>query len=243
MENVIQVRELCAKYDDRLILDRVTMDVQEREIMVILGGSGCGKSTLLKNIIRLQQPYSGCVHIFGQDVTNMDEEELTRILRHLGVMFQYGALLSSLTVGENVALPLQMHTDLSDALVHQIVRTKLHLVELDHAFSLFPSELSGGMRKRVALARAMALDPKILFCDEPGAGLDPVTALGIDRLLMKLNTDLNMTMVVVTHELESIQRISHKVTMLDNGRVLFTGALQDAIKSGIRRIDEFFLQG
>lgn len=242
MEQLVEVKDLCARYDDRIILDRVTMAVQEREIMVILGTSGCGKTTLLKNMIRLQEPYSGEVRLFGRDVTHLEEDELAQTLRQVGVMFQYGALINSLTVAENIALPLQMHMRLSPGLIRQIVRMKLHMVELDHAFSLYPSELSGGMRKRAALARALALDPRMLFCDEPGAGLDPVTALGIDRLLLKLNADLHMTIAVVTHELESIRRISHRLTMLHEGRVLYAGTLQEATRCEVPEVREFFLQ-
>ncbi|RMH73603.1 MAG: ATP-binding cassette domain-containing protein [Gemmatimonadetes bacterium] len=241
-EPIIRVTNLSTKYGDRFVLRGVNMSVNSGEIMIILGGSGCGKSTLLKHIIRLLHPYSGQIHLFGQDITRMEEHEFEPIQRQMGVLFQNGALINSLTISENVALPLQMHTRLPDDLIWEIVRVKLHLVELDHAYHLFPPELSGGMRKRAALARAIALDPQILFCDEPSAGLDPVTCLEIDQLFLKLNRQLGMTLVVVTHELESIKRIAQKITYLDQGKALFSGAFEDALKSGIPQIDQFFLK-
>ena len=242
MKTVVEVEDLYSAYGDRFVLEGVTMQVREHEIMAIVGGSGCGKTTLLKHIVGLYRPHSGQIRLFGREILEMDEAEFGALLKHIGVMFQYGALLNSLTVGENVALPLQMHTDLPDALIYKLVRSKLHLVELDHAFELYPPELSGGMRKRAALARAIAMDPQVLFCDEPCAGLDPMLSLEIDRLLMKLNRALHMTIVLVTHELESIRRIAHRITMLDEGKVLFSGKLEDAERSGIRRMEEFFLK-
>ncbi len=242
MKTIIEVEDLYSTYGDLFVLQGVTMQVRAHEIMTIVGGSGCGKTTLLKHIIGLYAPHSGRIRLFGREILGMDEVEFGALLKQVGVMFQYGALLNSLTVGENVALPLQMHTDLSDALIFKIVRLKLHLVELDHAFELYPPELSGGMRKRAALARAIVMDPQILFCDEPCAGLDPMLSLEIDRLLMKLNRALNMTIMLVTHELESIRRIAHRITMLDAGKVLFSGTLEEAECSGIRRMEEFFLK-
>ena len=240
--NLIEVQNLTAQYGDRLVLRGVTMQVREGEIMVILGGSGCGKTTLLKHVIGLLVPHSGTVRLFDRDMAEMDEREVNETLKRIGVMFQYGALLNSLTIGENVALPLQMGTALSDSTIGHIVRMKLRLVGLDVAYDMYPPELSGGMRKRAALARALARDPQILFCDEPSAGLDPVTALGIDRLLMTLNRELGMTIVVVTHELRSIQRISHRITMLDEGEVVFMGGLEEAKALGGEQVRRFFLE-
>jgi len=240
MDPIIRVKNLTTHFDERLILDDVSVDIYPHEITVILGKSGCGKTTLLKHIIRLYQPTSGTIEILGQDVTWMEEADFNRILRKIGVLFQNGALLNSLTVGENVAVPLEQHSNLPPILIQRLVRTKLHLVELDHAINLFPSQLSGGMRKRAALARAIALDPIILFGDEPSAGLDPVTASSLDRLLFKLRDILNMTLVLVTHELASIQRIADRVIFMDQGKILFQGKLQQAKHSSLPAIQQFF---
>lgn len=240
LEPIIHVKHLTARYGERIVLEDISLKMFPNEITVILGKSGCGKSTLLKNIIRLYQASSGSIAIFGQEITRMDEVEFSDILKKIGVLFQNGALLNSITVGENVAIPLEQHTNLPPALIRRIVRSKLNLVELDHAINLYPSELSGGMRKRAALARAIALDPVLLFGDEPGAGLDPVTASLLDRLLFKLRDHLNMTMVIVTHELASIERISDRVVFLDDGRVLFYGTFQEARSSTIPAVYNFF---
>lgn len=240
MHPIIQVKNLTAQYDQKIILDDITIDIYPNEITVILGKSGCGKTTLLKNIIKLYQPTSGSVEIFGQDITWMEENEFNKILRKIGVLFQNGALLNSLTVEENIAIPLEQHTNLPPTLIQRLVRTKLHLVELDHAIHLFPSQLSGGMRKRAALARAIALDPVILFGDEPTAGLDPVTAAALDQLLVKLRDILNMTLVIVTHELASIHRIADRIIFIDQGRVLYQGKLQEAKSLPVPAIQRFF---
>ncbi|MDZ7330840.1 MAG: ATP-binding cassette domain-containing protein [candidate division KSB1 bacterium] len=240
MSAMIEIRNLIAQYNDEVILDDISIDIFSNEITVILGRSGCGKTTLLKNIIRLYEPTAGAVKIMGQDITRMDETEFNTVLRQIGVLFQNGALLNSLTVAENVAIPLEQHTNLPAVLIRRLVREKLHLVELDHALNLLPSQLSGGMRKRAALARAIALDPAILFADEPTAGLDPVTAAALDKLLLKLRDILGMTLVIVTHELESIHRIADRVVFMEHGRVLFQGKLQAAKRSPITAIQRFF---
>ena len=221
----IDIQSLCVSYGETAVLRGIDAHVDEGEIAVVLGGSGCGKSTLLKAIIGLVQPASGRVEILGQDATALGEEELVALRKRLGVMFQYGALLNSLTVEQNVALPLEMHTDLESALIGEIARTRLASVGLGHACDRYPGELSGGMRKRAALARAMVMDPEILFCDEPGAGLDPVTAAEIDALLLMLNRELGITIAIVTHELLSIERLDGRLIMLDQGRVAFTGTV------------------
>ena len=240
MDPIIRVKNLTTHFDGRIILDDVSVDIYPNEITVILGKSGCGKTTLLKHIIQLYQPTTGTIEIFDQDVTWMEEDDFNRILQKIGVLFQNGALLNSLTVGENVSVPLEQHTNLPRNLIQRLVRTKLHLVELDQAINLFPSQLSGGMRKRAALARAIALDPLILFGDEPSAGLDPVTASALDRLLFKLRDILSMTLVIVTHELASIQRIADRIIFMDQGKVLYQGKLNEAITSEIPTIQRFF---
>lgn len=179
-EIIIKTTNLVAKYGEKVVLDGITVDIYKGEITVILGSSGCGKTTLLKNILRLYQPYSGTVEIFGEDVTNMDEELFNNVLKRTGMLFQNGALLNSITIFDNVSIPLEQHTNLPPKIIERIIKTKLHLVNLDHAIYLTPSELSGGMKKRAALARALALEPEILFCDEPSAGLDPVTSADLD---------------------------------------------------------------
>ena len=240
MNPIIQIKNLTSEFGQRTILENISVEIYPNEITVILGKSGCGKTTLLKNIIRLYQPTSGTIEIFGRDVTKMEEDEFNQILRKVGVLFQNSALLNSMTVGENVAIPIEQHTDLPYALLRRLVRGKLNLVELDHAINFLPSQLSGGMRKRAALARAIALDPVILFGDEPSAGLDPITAAALDELLFKLRDFLNMTMVIVTHELASIQRIADRIIFLEQGKVLFHGTFEDARTSPISEIQQFF---
>ncbi len=243
MKRVIGIDDLAVAYGDHLVLKGVNLQVGEGERLIVLGGSGCGKSTLLKSIIGLAPIHAGRIEVLDAEPDRLPEIERDVLLRRLGVMFQYGALLNSLTVGENLALPLEMHTGLSAALVEDVVRTRLHLVGLDHAYTLLPSELSGGMRKRAALARAMVLEPEILFCDEPGAGLDPVTAAEIDHLLLTVNQSLGTTLIVVTHELLSIERLDGRLVMLDQGEVVFTGSVAQAKTSDQPVVAHFFNPG
>ncbi len=214
-EPIIKVKDLVAGYGDSVILENISFNVYPGEIFVILGGSGCGKSTLLKHIIGLVRPLAGVITIDGDTVTEDDEETFKRIIRKIGVLYQSSALLGSMTLGENIALPIKEYSGLDPESVDRIVRMKLRLVGLEGFEHHLPSEISGGMKKRAGLARAMALNPKILMFDEPSAGLDPVTSAGLDELILNLNSNLNTTMVVVTHELSSIFTIADRVIMLD----------------------------
>ena len=212
---MIQVQHLVAKYEDRTILNDISFEVQRGERFVIVGGSGCGNTTVLRHLIGLQRPASGRVLIGGEDVGNAEEDALRRIQRRFGVLFQAGALFGSLTLGENVALPLEEYTTLPKDMIQLLVRIKLGMVNLSGFEEFMVSELSGVMKKRAALARAVALDPSILFFDEPSAGLDPITSVELDELIVQLNRSLGTTIVVVSHELASIFTIADRVIMLD----------------------------
>ncbi|HEX3019393.1 MAG TPA: ATP-binding cassette domain-containing protein [Chitinispirillaceae bacterium] len=237
---VVEIDELVVKYGERTVLNNITSRIYPSEIRVILGTSGCGKTTLLKSTIGLLKRTSGKVRIFGTLINDQDEPQTVEILKKVGVLFQNGALLGSLTVMENVALPLQMHTTLPEKIIREIVKLKLEQVDLPQAANLYPGELSGGMRKRAALARALVLDPPLLFCDEPSAGLDPVTSAGLDDLLLKLRKTLGITIVVVTHELYSIEKIADSITFLHKGSLLFEGAFKDAMEIDHGPIYDFF---
>ena len=242
-ETIISVENLVAKYGDETVLKGISVDIYPQEITVVLGGSGCGKTTFIKNVLRLYQPYSGSVKIFGNEVTEMDEIEFDEVLSRIGMLFQNGALLNSISVADNVSIPLEQHTNLTRDIIEKMIRVKLDLVNLGKAENLFPSELSGGMKKRAALARAIALDPDILVCDEPSAGLDPLTSAALDELILKLKKLLKMTIIIVTHELASIHRIADRIIFLDQGKVLFTGTLKEAKKTKIPEVETFFRVG
>jgi phospholipid/cholesterol/gamma-HCH transport system ATP-binding protein len=212
---IISVRDLKAGYGGGIVLEDVSFCVQEGEVFAILGRSGCGKTTLFKAIIGLLSPQRGEVIIDGEKVLPVAEGGSDGVLRKIGVLFQSGALFSSMTLAENVAFPLRQYTTLPERTIEQLVILKLSQVGLTGCERLLPSELSGGMQKRAALARAMALDPKILFFDEPSAGLDPVTSVELDRTILEINRALGTTMVIVTHELSSIFAIANRVIMLD----------------------------
>jgi phospholipid/cholesterol/gamma-HCH transport system ATP-binding protein len=212
---IIQVRDLTVGYGTDIILENISFDVLEGEIFIVLGGSGCGKSTLLKHLIGLIPPLSGQIRIDGEDISNCNETTFKNILRKIGVLYQSTALFGSMTIAENVSLPIKEYTDLPQKSVETLVKMKLNMVNLKGYENHLPSEISGGMKKRAGLARAMALNPKILFFDEPSAGLDPVTSVELDNLIIHLNKSLGTTMVIVTHELQSIFNVAHRVIMLD----------------------------
>ncbi len=235
-EKVIEVRDLVAHYGERKILDGVSMDVYAGEIMVIIGGSGSGKSTLLRHVMALEHGTSGTVKILGRDPAALDAKEALDLRKKIGVAFQGGALFSSMTVGENIMLPLYEHTVLDRTTMEIMARLKLEVVGLAGFEDLMPAELSGGMVKRAAFARAIIMDPKILFCDEPSAGLDPVIAAALDDLLLRMREAMGMTIVVVTHELESAFRIADRITVLDQGRILMTGTAEELRETKSERI-------
>lgn len=235
----LRIRGLKIGYGTRVILDGIDMAVAAREIRVVLGGSGCGKSTLLRAATGLERPWAGTVELFGEPLDWSQGRPSDESFRKIGVLFQAGAMISSLTVEDNVALPLRLrYPDLPRSALRELAHLKLRQVRLDGAGSKFPGELSGGMRKRAGLARALAADPELLFCDEPSAGLDPVTSRSLDDLLLELRESLGITMVVITHELDSIRAIADKITFLSAGKVIFDGSLEEAA-SGPAEVRDF----
>jgi len=220
---IIRVDDLVTHYGERRILNHVSLEIQPGETMVILGGSGTGKSTLLRHLVRLEIPTSGHVYIKGNDVCHMPEEDFNLIRRKMGMLFQSAALFNSMTIEENVSLPLRELTELEEPTIRIMTRIKLELVGLSGFERFMPSQLSGGMKKRAGLARALAMDPEILLFDEPSAGLDPITAAGIDSLIVKLKHAFRMTIVVVTHELASAFTIADRITVMQGGEILATG--------------------
>ena len=239
VEPVLSVRDLRAGYGSTEILKRVSVDVMPGEIRVVLGGSGSGKSTFLRNVLGLETPWSGIVRVLGRDL-GIAGVETERARKSLGVLFQQGALVTSLTVGQNTMLPLVLDGIRPGGAAEEVARAGLARVRLGHAWDMFPGELSGGMRKRAALARALVREPRLLFCDEPSAGLDPLTSRELDELLLELRESLGLSIVLVTHELESIRALAEKILFLQHGEVLFDGTFADALDHGPDRVRDFF---
>ena len=242
-EPIIQIKNMVTRFGDRTILDHIDLDFYRGEVAVILGGSGSGKTTLLKSILGLVIPDEGEVKLFGKDFNAFDEQGVKTTLQRIGVLFQNGALLNSLSVLDNMSIPVEQHTNLDKTMIRRMATVKLGMVGLAHAAFQLPSELSGGMRKRAALARAIALDPELLFCDEPSAGLDPITSAALDELILTLRDQLQMSIVVVTHELASIHRIADRIVFLDKGKILFQGSVSEAKSCGLEMVENFFRVG
>jgi phospholipid/cholesterol/gamma-HCH transport system ATP-binding protein len=240
---IIEVHNMSSFFGDKEILTDISFDAYENDITVILGGSGAGKSVLLKHMLGLYVSEVGSVYIFGKNIYELQEEELLRLYLQMGVFYQNGGLLNSLTVNENIALPLEQHTNLNDDLIAKIVKSKLQLVNLLNAYYLYPSQLSGGMLKRAALARAIVMDPPLLFCDEPGAGLDPISLAALDELILNLQEQMGMSVVIITHEVSSILRIADRIIFVDGGAVIFQGTLKEALDSKIKQVEHFFQKG
>ena len=226
MGNVIEIRNLVRRFGTQTVLDGINLDIAEGETMVIMGGSGCGKSTLLRHLIGSLQPSEGSIKILGEEIATVGEAGLDAVRKKFGILFQSGALFNSMSIADNIALPLREHTTLDSHIIEIQVMIKLELVGLREHANKFPSQISGGMKKRAGLARALALDPRILFYDEPSAGLDPVTSAEIDQLMVELTRKLGVTSVVVTHEMDSAFTIADRMTMLDKGRALMIDTRQ-----------------
>lgn len=237
----ILISHLVKTFNDQLILDDINLDIRRGETLVILGRSGAGKSVLLKIIVGIQKSESGSIHIDGTDITNLDLEDLNKVRKKIGFLFQYSALYDSLTVRENVEFPLLRHTDMSRQDRRERALELLSAVGVREAAPKLPAEISGGMRKRVALARALALGPEILLCDEPTAGLDPITSSEIDDLLRKMQLDRGITSIVVTHDLQSARTIATEVALLHGGRILMHGGFDDFLRSDNPFIRRFML--
>jgi phospholipid/cholesterol/gamma-HCH transport system ATP-binding protein len=236
---IISIRDLVVEYEGRRVLDGLNLEIEHGEIMVLLGGSGSGKSTLLRHIIGLERPHSGHVTVKGTDIANCSKAELKQVRRSIGVAFQSGALFNSYTLAENVALPLHEQTSLAPSIIDLMVWAKLAVVGLADFGKFHPQEISGGMKKRAAVARALALDPEILVFDEPSAGLDPIVAAELDELILLLNRAYQMTVIVVTHELPSAFRIAHRIAMLDKGSFVSVGTKDEMRQSQDPKIRQF----
>lgn len=243
MKEIIKVNDLSVGYGDHVVLKDLDFSINMEEITVIVGKSGCGKSTVLKAMIGLLPPFSGEIYFYGKKIDYRSEASLQSLYKRIGVLYQNSALLNSLTLYENIALPIRMqHADFPEEIEEEMVNTRLAQVGLQKSRDKFPSELSGGMRKRAALARAMILDPDVIFCDEPSAGLDPITAAGLDELMLNLKELFGMTFVVVTHELRSIEKVADKAMVLENGGLHYFGAYRELFSLNDRFIDTFFLK-
>lgn len=241
MRNIIEVRDVKTLFDDRVIHNKISLSVPKGSIYGLLGPSGCGKTTLLREMVMLQKFNGGEIEILGHNLNNISYEEAMLLRREWGVLFQSGALFSSLNLRENIALPLVEYTDLSQAMIKEIVEFKISIVGLkSEDANLYPSQISGGMKKKAALARALAMDPKLLFLDEPTSGLDPISAREFDALILKLRSLLNLTIVMVSHDLQSVYDTLDKVAVLDNKSVVYEGDLKNILNVENEFIRTFF---
>ena len=238
-EPIVEVTDLVRRFGDRAVINNISFNVHRGETLVIMGGSGCGKSTLLRHMIGSMKPTSGSVKLFSEEITAMKEREIERVRLRFGMLFQSGALLASLTVGENVALPLLQHTNKSPDEIEEIVKQKLQMVGLTGFEELKPDEISGGMKKRVGLARALALNPELLFSDEPTSGLDPIMTAVVDQLTLKLTHGSHMTAVVVSHDMTSAFRIATRMIMLGGGGIVAQGTPDEIRNSSNPEVQQF----
>ena len=237
--NIIECRDIVVKFGDQVVLDHLTLDVKRGERLVILGGSGAGKSTLLNLMSGQTRSTSGTLRIDGRDICGMSDRDLDDYRKTIGVLFQSGALFQSMTIGDNVALPLRMHTDLDEDTVETIVKMKLELVGLREHSDKLPSEISGGMQKRAGLARALAMDPKVIYYDEPSAGLDPVSVHQVDELMIGLNETLGVTTVIITHEMVSAFRVAQRLVLMDQGKFVADGTPEEMKNSDDPLVSQF----
>jgi phospholipid/cholesterol/gamma-HCH transport system ATP-binding protein len=238
---IIEVSHIHTRFGPAVVHDDVSLTVHKDEVFAIAGGNGSGKSVLMRVMILLQEPSAGTIQIFDQDIRSMDDDTVAALRRRCGVLFQHGALFSSLTVTENVAVPLREHTRLSQTLIQELALLKIASTGFPMAsVTKYPNELSGGMRRRAALARAMALDPELLFLDEPTSGLDPISAAGFDELIQQLREWFRLTIVIITHDLDSLWRIADRVAVLGNGKVLGMGTMDELSRSADPLIHEYF---
>lgn len=240
---MIKIKNLSKKFNIKPVLDDVSLDIQDGERIAIIGPSGCGKSTLLKLLIRLEEPTSGTIEIDNQDVFRLEDEGLVKLRQKIGMVFQSSALFDSLTVDENVAFALREHSNKSEKEIKEIVRKKLELVDLEGVEGHYPAELSGGMQKRVSIARALAIDPKIILYDEPTTGLDPLTSVTIENLINKIAREVGATSIIVTHQMSTIFRTAGRIVMMDNGKFIEAGTVEQAKTSGDKVVKDFILAG
>ena len=240
-EEVIELRNVSTRFGDQIVHSEISLEVHKAEIFALIGGSGSGKSTLLREMIMLHQPNSGQIKLFGVNLLNINKDEALALRQRTGVMFQLGGLFDSLTVLENIGLPLREHTKLPNALINEIAASKLAMVGLKpEAGAQYPSEISGGMMKRASLARAIALDPELLFLDEPTAGLDPTSAAGVDELVLKLRDLFGLTIVMITHDLDLLWQVADRVAVLADGKVQSIGSMSELSNSDNPAVRKFF---